>query len=443
MKLWRPRSLAGQMALLLGLALLVAQLANFALILNERQKLSLSRNQGPALTTLATAAADYASADPIFRPALLADNSRGGIRLSAGKTSGVADGERDAELEDRVRQALVDGGAGTPHLLATSAPGTERNPSRRDAQILRIAIQQKDGSWLNARLYTPRRDPWLGARLGAATLLLYLLVLGASVWLAARIARPLRDLTRATDLFQGRSAPIDVPERGPSDVRRAIRAFNAMSTRMSALLGEKDTMLGAIGHDLRTPLASVRIRLESMEPADESAAAAATLDEMNRILDNILTLARTGRPRDEARQMDVAALAEALVEDYRDAGAMVTFTGADRTVAAIHPDMLRQALRNLIDNAIKYGGSAAVSVGATADAVAITVSDSGPGIPPEELEQVLAPFYRIEGSRNRATGGTGLGLAIAKSVAEMHGGTLTLAAATPTGLRATISVPRA
>jgi len=442
MKLWRPRSLAGQMALLLGLALLVAQSVNFALILNERQKFSLSRNEGPALANLASAAADYAQADPTFRPALLSDESRRGIRLTAGPASNVADGERDAELEARVRQALADGGVASTDVRATSALAKDARPIPRDTQILRIAIRQADKSWLNARIRTLRRDPLLGARLGVATLLLYLLVLGASAWLAVRITRPLRDLARAADRFHGRSVPIPVPESGPGDVRRAIRAFNAMGARMSALLGEKDTMLGAIGHDLRTPLASVRIRLESMEPAEEAVAAAATLDEMNRILDNILTLARTGRPRDDARPMDVAALVETLADEYRDSGAAVTFAGADRAVAAIHPDLLRQALRNLVDNAIKYGGSAALAVKATADTIAITVSDPGPGIPLDEMEQVLAPFYRVEGSRNRATGGTGLGLAIAKGVAEMHEGTLTLAPGLPTGLSATISLPR-
>src|SRR4051812_37233305 len=170
MKLWRPHSLAGQMALLLGLALLVAQLANFALILNERQKLSLSRNQGPALTSLAAVAADYAHVAPDLRPALLADNSRRGARLSANAASAIDERDRDPDLEDRMRQALADAGAGPRAVVATSAVPAVGRPQPSDAQLLRIAIRQPDGSWLNARLRTPRRDPWLGARLGAATL---------------------------------------------------------------------------------------------------------------------------------------------------------------------------------------------------------------------------------------------------------------------------------
>ena len=444
MRIWRPRSLAGQMALLFGLALLIAQLANFALILNERQKLSLSQNQGPALTSLASVASDYAGVAPDLRPALLQDNSRRGTRLSASAASRIAEEERDAELEGRVVKALGDAGANieSDRIRATARPEPGARPQPRDIQTLRVEIRQPDGSWLAARLRTLRRDPWLGLRLGGATLLLYLLVLGASAWVAARIARPLRDLRRAADGFDGRSAPPDVVERGSDDVAHAIRAFNAMGARMAGLLTEKDVMLGAIGHDLRTPLASVRIRLESMDPPDERAAASATLDEMNRTLDNILTLARTGRASEEARRMDVTALAEALVDEYQDAGAEVRFDEGPREIASVHPDLLRQALRNLIDNGLKYGGSAALSVGGGPHAVTLSVTDEGPGIPPDELARVVEPFYRVEQSRNRATGGTGLGLSIAKGVAEMHGGTLTLANATPKGLRATIALPR-
>jgi len=444
MRIWRPRSLAGQMALLFGLALLIAQLANFALILNERQKLSLSQNQGPALTSLASVAADYAQAPPEFRPALIEDNSRRGTRLATTAKSAIAERERDAELEGRVGKALADAGTGisADRIRASSRPEAGARPQPPGTQTLRVEIRQADGSWLAARLRTLRRDPWLGARLGAATILLYLLVLGASAWVASRIARPLRDLRHAADRFDGRSAPPDVAERGSDDVAHTIRAFNAMGARMAGLLGEKDVMLGAIGHDLRTPLASVRIRLEGMEPEDERAAAIATLDEMNRTLDNILTLARTGRTREGARPMDVTALAEALADDYADGGAAVTFIGDAREVASVHPDLLRQALRNLIDNALKYGGSAVLSVVGRSDAVTLAVTDQGPGIPPGEMGRVTEPFYRVERSRNRATGGTGLGLAIARSIAEMHGGTLDLAANQPTGLNATITLPR-
>ncbi|CAN5141639.1 HAMP domain-containing sensor histidine kinase [soil metagenome] len=437
-----PKSLGGQMALLLGLALLVAQVANFALILNERQKLTSAQNQGPAITRFAELAADVAQAAPEFRAAVITDASHRGARFALKATNDIADADRDATLEGQARRALAGVGVTPEALRATS----ERVPAGKeeaamDRQYLRIAISDKTGAWLNGRLAIPKRDPWLGARLGAATLLLYLIVLGATVWIAMRLARPLRQLTNAAEAFGGREAPMPVKPSGPSDLRHAIEAFNAMNLRVIALLDEKDRMLGAIGHDLRTPLASLRIRIESMDPEDERDAAVAKIAEMTAMLEDILVLARTGRAREDVRLIDVSALAETVVEEFRTLGQDVVFTEGGRCVGQIQLNLIRRALTNLIDNAVFYAGSAAVSVMQMPDGIEISVVDHGPGILPEEMAMVLQPFYRTEGSRNRETGGSGLGLAIASSIAESHGGHLQLRASVPQGLTALLKLP--
>src|SRR5438132_1191263 len=132
-----------------------------------------------------------------------------------------------------------------------------------------------------------------------------------------RLVRPLKDLTRAAQRFRGTGETPQVVPRGPVDIRRAIEAFNGMGSRVSVLLEEKDRMLGAIGHDLRTPLASLRIRAESVEDEEERAAMAATIAEMASMLEDIVVLARSGRAREPERAMDVTALADALVEEQR------------------------------------------------------------------------------------------------------------------------------
>lgn len=432
-----PRSLAGQMALLIGIALLVAQLANFALILNEREKLSLAQNEAPALATYARTAADLAKAAPEFVQAVIDDNSRRGARFALAGDSGIAERERDVELEAQAREALASTAAPTTGLRA--ARGSGRVEQRRwsaNIEFLRVATRRADGQWFTARLVVPRRDPLLALRLGAATFFLYLVVLGASIWIALRIARPLRDLTSAADRFVGKADPVEIEPSGPDDIARAMAAFNAMNRRVVALLDEKDHMLGAIGHDLRTPLASLRIRVESMEPEEERAAAIAKIEEMTAMLDDILVLARTGRAREETRPVDITALVESLVDEYQDLGQPVVFLASPRTVAALQPGLMRRALRNLIDNAVKYGGGAEVSVAAGE----IRVVDRGPGIPASEMEAVLRPFHRLERSRNRDTGGSGLGLAIARSIVEAHGGELQLKPANPTGLAAIVSL---
>ena len=439
-----PHSLAGQMALLLGLALFVAQFANFALILNERQKLSLAQNQGPAITRFAGVAGDVSQAAPEFLGAIVTDASHRGARIQISPNSGIADAERDPDIEARLSLALSDAEVRPGAVRATNnarlLPG-ER--VRDDVQYIRLAAQRVDGSWLVARMPTPRRDPLLTLRLAGATFLLYAIVLGATIWVAMRLARPLRDLTQAADQFGGRSQPEPVRAHGPSDLRRAIDAFNAMNVRVVALLDEKDRMLGAIGHDLRTPLASLRIRIESMEPDEEREAAIAKIAEMTAMLEDILMLARTGRNREAARPTDLVALVEAVAEDHRALGQALELSLPETCVWAVQSGLIKRALDNLVHNALTYGGSARIELECRAEAVEFRVIDHGPGIDAAEMSQVLQPFVRLEKSRNSETGGTGLGLPIAAGIAASHGGTISLSKTLPHGLTATLTLSRA
>ena len=167
-----------------------------------------------------------------------------------------------------------------------------------------------------------------------------------------------------------------------------------------------------------------------------------TIEEMNRTLDDILSLARLGRPSEPLTEVDLAALVDAVVEDFRDLGNDVTFEEAARLKMRLRPSLMRRAVRNLIENAIKYGISAEVRVVPGAQTVAIIVADKGPGIPPEHLNGVFDAFTRLETSRNRETGGIGLGLALARAIVQEAGGDITLANRPEGGLAATITLPR-
>jgi signal transduction histidine kinase len=173
-------------------------------------------------------------------------------------------------------------------------------------------------------------------------------------------------------------------------------------------------------------LASLRIRAESVEPEAERARMVATIEEMTAMLDDTLALARSGRAAENLRPVDISALADTVVEEFRALGHGVTFEEGERQTAAVQPNLLRRAVRNLVDNAVKYGGSAEVAVRATARGIAVEVADRGPGIPDAALGSVQEPFVRLETSRNRETGGSGLGLALARGAAQAHGGTLEL-----------------
>jgi signal transduction histidine kinase len=446
-----PSSLLGQMLLLIGAALLVAQAVNFAFLLNEQQKLSLARNEGPAIGRFTQAASVIAATAPEGRAHLIAAHRVGpaaAYRLAPQSVIDRERMERQAGIEARLAAALREARVPVRSVRAASPmgiarlhgpPGHRHHEARR---ILLLAAQLDDGSWLDARFDAPRADRWLIHRLVLATTILFLLVFGAAWWIARRLARPLRDLTRAAEGFRGHAPVEPVTPRGPSDLRRAVEAFNAMNRRTLALLDEKDRMLGAIGHDLRTPLASLRIRAENMGPEEERERLAATVEEMAATLEDILTLARTGRAREPVRPVDLAALADAIVEEYRELGRPAEFRPSPRAVLAVQPNLLRRALRNLMDNAVAYGGGAEVTVEERPGEIEIRVEDRGPGIPADRLEEVQGPFRRLESSRNRESGGAGLGLAIAKAVAQAHGGRLELANRSEGGLRASLVLPK-
>ena len=258
------------------------------------------------------------------------------------------------------------------------------------------------------------------------SILTFVALLVAVAWLAARVTRPLRRLTESADKFSG-AAPLQPLEpEGPPDMRRAIEAFNGLSRRISDLLGEKDQMLGALGHDLRTPLASVRIRAAGMRPVAERTALFSTVDGMERMIEDILTLARTGRSAEPLARVDVRALLLGVVDEFSAQGGSVELEPGAPIVWSLRPDLVTRALRNLVDNAVRYAGGARLGAAIEGQALILRVEDEGPGLPADQLEEVLRPFARLDRSRNRATGGAGLGLAIALSIARLHGGAVEL-----------------
>jgi len=272
---------------------------------------------------------------------------------------------------------------------------------------------------------------------GALTLLLSFVL-----WLVLRrITGPLAQLTTRTEEFSrrpGQSEPME--PHGPEDVRRLIGAHNAMEARIGAMLAEKDVMLGAIGHDLKTPLAALRVRVESVENAAARERMIDSIEDITLTLDEILALARVGKSDAAPERTDLAALAASVVEEFEDMGETVELE-TQRIVAPIHLTWLKRGLRNLVSNALRYGGGACVSVLQEGDTAVLRVEDSGPGIPEDRIADMLEPFTRGEASRNRATGGAGLGLTLARAVAEQHGGELNLSNRPEGGLRAEFRLP--
>jgi len=313
------------------------------------------------------------------------------------------------------------------------------SPSLR-SQLLLIAVGGFGvGHMLNMLLASGLRHMHGGQHLlTPLSVLIFVALLAAVAWLSARVTRPLQRLTESADRFSGTEPLQPLPLEGPPDMRRAIEAFNGLSRRISDLLEEKDQMLGALGHDLRTPLASIKIRAAGMRPVDQRTALFATVDGMERMIEDILTLARTGRSAEPPARVDVRALVSGVIGEFTAQGAVVALEPGKAIVWSLRPDLLTRALRNLIDNAVRYAGGARLSLAVEGQTLFIRVEDDGPGLPGDQLEHVLRPFARLDQSRNRDTGGAGLGLAIALSIARLHGGTVTLENRPEGGLSATL-----
>lgn len=474
MKLLSPRTLTGQIALVMIAALLVASAVNFLIIMSERSRASLIEATGPAIARFADMASEMVEKPPEQRQL---NFGRGGARFSLSARSQVEARmlPRNRRLEARLLALFEQSDADVSEVRAAitvverpnrlripttpavdvRGPGPRREAgerARRDPDVenprgpvrgreVALSVQLRDGRWLNASFFSPSPPRGEMLRLAASTLVTFFCVLGAALWVASRLSRPLRDLEAAASQVGAVGEPQEVKVRGPGDVRQTLEAFNTMSRRVTQLLNEKDVMLGALGHDLRTPLSSLRIRIETMEPESERLKAIQTIEEAADLLEDILVLARQGRSGETVRMMDATVLVQDLVEDYAETGAAASLGETQRTPIACRPVLFRRLLRNLIDNALAYGQTARVSVRIEAGRALISVEDEGPGMSPGMIAGAKRPFERGETSRNRASGGAGLGLAIAEAIAKAHGGELILANRPQGGLSATVSLP--
>ena len=449
MRLW-PRSLVGRMVLVMGAALFVAQTINFVLVLGERQarRYNFSVAGAVAATIDAVEAARLGQAVPTSR----GRPPRHALRIT-GESLIAAWAERDAAVEGRLESGLSDAGFPPMPVRAAAMPTAEAGkwplppPSKESSgrpppkRVLVLSVEAAPGRWVNVWWPLPGRDARLAWRVLLQTLIIFAALLLPMIWIARHAARPLRKLAAAAAGFGPGSASEPVPLEGPADVQRLIATFNDMRTRILDMLAEKDSMLGAIGHDLRTPLASLRLRAENVEDEQERERMVATIEEMGRTLEDILSLARLGRSNEPVSKVDLAALVDAVVEDLRDLGHDATMQASDGLPVSLRPVMTTRAVRNLIDNAVKYGGGARVRVFRENGDAVVEVEDEGPGIAPADLKRVMDGFQRLEGSRNRETGGTGIGLTIARAIAREQGGELRLENRAEGGLRACLRLP--
>ena len=271
--------------------------------------------------------------------------------------------------------------------------------------------------------------------------LLLLVCFALAAFLVRMTNRSLARLARAADAIGQDPAGALLEERGPSEVRRVITAFNRMQERVRRYLVERGQLLSAISHDLKTPITRLRLRAEMLADPELRTKMLRDLDEMQTMVATTLDFFAAIGKDAERQPVDIGALIESVCEDRREAGQALSVQGAPIGPYRADPQALRRCLENLIENAVRYGTSADIEIRDSPERLRIAIRDRGPGIPEPELERVFEPFYRLDSSRNLDSGGTGLGLSIARSIARWHGGDVTLSNAVR-GLVAELALPR-
>jgi signal transduction histidine kinase len=302
-------------------------------------------------------------------------------------------------------------------------------------------VREPNGRW---QVVQPRRailDPWqqrfLLVLAGAA-----LAVTPLAWWFARRLAAPIAAFAQGAERL-GRdpdAPPLD--NRGSREVGAAVAAFNEMQERLRRYVNYRTAMIGAIAHDLRTPLTRLRFRIENA-PDELKPKLAADIDEMEAMIAATLAFVQDATRPGERTKLEVSSLVETVMDEAAETGADAAVERAERAVVDGDPVALKRLVTNLVDNALKFGSLARGRVFAEAGMAVVEVDDNGPGVPESEIERAFEPFHRLESSRSRETGGIGLGLAVVRAIARGHGGEVTLQNRSEGGLRARVTLPLA
>lgn len=470
MRLW-PRRAGGQLALLLILVLLVAQVITIVILAGERQGALRSASLEHVLQRVADGYTLADTTDPERQERILRALSSPTLRLSidpapyltedrvSGMTRRLA---KELELPvEQVRTAMEadeddcmpdrdehrdrerhDDEDDEHHEYEEHRDEDDHRDDRHECPpVLGVSLALSSGQWFNARARPPAPSwLWLKATLTSVGITAVLLTL--TLLLAVRrILRPMNELSLAAHAF-GRGEKVRVPEKGPEDVREVTRAFNQMQDQVGRAQEDRARLLAALAHDLRTPITSMRLRVEMLPEGEDRDRLLDSLREMQHLAEATLDFIR-GTTTEQHRRYDLATLLDSLCGDLQEMGLAVHCDDSPRCVLQGQPEAVKRALRNLIENAVNYGDQAEVTLATTDTEAVVTIVDQGPGILEADRERVFEPFYRLEHSRSRETGGAGLGLAIARTLIRGMGGDIRLGAGPGgQGLQVSVTLPK-
>jgi signal transduction histidine kinase len=450
-------SLRAQLVVLIVAALVVAQAVSLWLFVDERTLAIRAALGFEAAGRAANVARLLEEAPPDLHASILRAANSPLVRFETGAAPGVRhlDHSDAGRIERHVRTLLGDSNGREirvelhqikgrilplPHLSPQMAElHSAMMKGELSAVEMNLSIALAGGKWLNVGTRF-ERPPLQWPFFSTVTFgLTAALILVSVCWfLVTRITGPLRRLSRAADRL-GRGEDVDaLPVVGPVEVQDLTTAFNRMQDRLTRFVADRTRLLAAVGHDLRSPLTALRVRAEMVDDPETRESLIESVEEMQMMAEATLTFAQGLTGSEEPETVEIGAFLAALGEDMVET---FDLKGGAPIKARVRPVSLRRAIRNVVENAVRYGGGAEVSWRSDNDDLIIDVADQGPGIAADKLEQVFDPFFRLEDSRSLETGGHGLGLSIARSIVRAHGGDIHLANRPEGGLTVSITVP--
>lgn len=287
-----------------------------------------------------------------------------------------------------------------------------------------ISVQLPDGSWINSEVHDHHLhfDDFVSSV--RDSIIAFILIAIIAIAFISKLTKPLSSLNKAALNFAQGLNVSKLDETGPLDVKRTIQSFNVMQRQVKEQVTNHMNTLAAISHDIRSPLTALRIKAELLKNVEDREGLLSSVEKMEKITASALEFLK-GESRSEAlKKVDLATLVESVCYEFSESGYNVCYVGVRSILQKCRPDALERAIRNLIENAVKYGESASVNLTVCEKFVTISVMDQGPGIPKNEINYLMQPFKRLSKARESEKGGFGLGLAIVKSIAEGHNSTL-------------------
>lgn len=442
------RSLSGRVFLVLLIGVMASACLTLWLTLGERQRSLIQYREAHFLERAEQLILDMDALPVANRARLIKLAPRLGLKIDVVTVDGTGTDKSATPIplpENSPHvEAIADKLGSDFHVVSLASIACPQPVGRGNSLMCEaFAVTLRDQSMLTFSILPPRTPvPPLNADFYLYLIFFLLSIAGLTYFVTRMTIRPLQQLSQAAVNLGNDINHPPLIVSGATELRQASNAFNAMQARIRQYIQQRTHILAAITHDLQTPLTRLRLRLEKVEDVTLRDRLIADLSAMQSMVREGLSLARSMDSNETMQTVDLDSLLDSVVSDACDAGQNVTLEGTSRMSIRAQPQALLRCVNNLVDNALKYGQFAKVTVRQEADHTAtIRIRDGGVGIPDAELEKVFTPFYRLETSRSRESGGTGLGLTIARNICEQHGGTLSLRNHPEGGLEVTLNLP--